>query len=161
VGDSHADSRKISQASREAAVLELARRQAGNVSRSQLLAAGFTSGGIDRRLRNATLITRYTGVYCLAPPRHDAQALIHAAVLAGGPHAVASHTSATWLWGFITHYEPPPEITLSQGDRRPRRILTHRCPSLQPRDITHQTASPPPPAPAPSWTSHPRSPTNN
>jgi hypothetical protein len=142
VGDSHADSRKISHATRDAAILELARRQAGNVSRSQLLAAGLTSGGIDRRLRNGTLVTRYTGVYCLVPARQDAQAVIHAAVLAGGSDAVASHATAAFLWGFLQRYEPPPEISLPTGDRRPRHIVTHRCPSLQRRDITHQRGVP-------------------
>ena len=58
------------------------------------------------------------------------------------PAAVASHASAAHLWGFLTRYEPPPEITLTQGDRRPRHILTHRCPSLEPRDITHQRGIP-------------------
>jgi hypothetical protein len=142
VGDSHADRRKISQASRQAAILELARRQAGNVTRGQLLGAGLTTGGIDRRLRNGSLLTRHHGVYALPPARQDPQALIHAAVLAGGPHAAASHTSAAWLWDFVPHLQLPPEITLSKGDRRPRHILTHRCPSLQRRDITQQRAIP-------------------
>jgi hypothetical protein len=55
---------------------------------------------------------------------------------------VASHTSAAWLWGFITHYEPPPEIILRSGDRRPRDVIARRCPSLQRRDITHQHGVP-------------------
>jgi hypothetical protein len=142
VGDVHAQRRKISHGSREAAIRELARRQSGNVSRTQLLDVGLTTGGVDRRLRNGSLVTRYTGVYCLAPARQDAQALIAAAVLAGGPHAVASHASAAYLWGFLPRYEPPPEISLTTGDRRPRHILTHRCPSLQPRDITRQRGVP-------------------
>ena len=93
-------------------------------------------------MRTGALVRRYPGVYALAPARQDPQALIAAAVLAGGPHAVASHASAAWLWGFLPHYEPPPEISLPTGDRRPRHILTHRCPSLQPRDITHQRGVP-------------------
>ncbi|MGH2892158.1 MAG: hypothetical protein ACRDPM_02655, partial [Solirubrobacteraceae bacterium] len=68
----------------------------------------------------------------------DPQALIHAAVLAGGPDAVASHASAGWLWGFLPHHEHPPEIALTTWDRRPRHILTHRCPLLKPRDVTRQ-----------------------
>jgi hypothetical protein len=142
MGDSHAHRREISHEHREAAIRELAWRQSGNLSRPQLLEVGLTQGGIDRRLRNGALVTRYNGVYCLAPARQDPQALIAAAVLAGGPDAVASHASAAWLWGFLPRYEPPPEISLPTGDRRPRHILTHRCPSLQPRDITHQRAIP-------------------
>ena len=85
---------------------------------------------------------RHMGVYALPPARYDPQALIAAAVLAGGPTAVASHGSAAWLWGFIPRYVPPPEISLPTGDRRPRHILTHRCPSLKPRDITRQRGVP-------------------
>jgi very-short-patch-repair endonuclease len=63
-------------------------------------------------------------------------------VLAGGPNAVASHFSAAWLWGYVEHWQPPLEISLPTGDRRPRHIITHRCPSLQPRDVTHQRGIP-------------------
>jgi hypothetical protein len=55
---------------------------------------------------------------------------------------VASHTSAAWLWDFVPHFTRPVEISLPTGDRRPRHILTHRCPSLQPRDITRQRGVP-------------------
>jgi hypothetical protein len=116
--------------------------QSGNVARRQLLALGVSRGAIQHELRIVTLVTRYQGVYCQAPARQDPQALIHAAVLAGGPAAVASHASAAWLWGFLPHYEPPPEISLPTGDRRPRHILTHRCPTLEPRDVTHQHGVP-------------------
>jgi hypothetical protein len=112
------------------------------VTRAQLLEAGLTEGGVDRRLRNGSLAPRYRGVYALAPARVDPQALIAAAVLAGGPTAVASHGSAAWLWDFLPRYEPPPEISLPTGDRRPRHILSHRCPSLLPRDITRQRGVP-------------------
>jgi very-short-patch-repair endonuclease len=142
VGDHHHHVTAISQDSREAAIRALAGRQSGNVSRAQLLGVGLSEGAIDARLRSGALTRRYPGVYALAPARQDPQALIAAAVLAGGPHAVASHASAAWLWGFLPRYEPTPEITITQGDRRPRHILTHRCPSLQPRDITHQRGIP-------------------
>jgi len=118
------------------------RRQSGNVARHQMLAVGMSTGSIQHRLRIGELVPRYHGVYCQSPPRDDPQALIAAAVLAGGPYAVASHGSAAWLWGFISRYEPPPEISLTQGDRRPRHIPAHRCPSLERRDISHQRGVP-------------------
>ena len=94
------------------------------------------------RLKRAALVRRYPGVYALPPARQDAQALIAAAALAGGPDAVASHASAGFLWGFLPRWEPPPEVTLAAGDRRPRGILTHRCRSLTPQDITRQRGIP-------------------
>jgi hypothetical protein len=142
VGDFRADRRNISRDAREAAIRELARRQWGNLSRTQLLEVGLTAGGIDRRLRNGSLVARHTGVYAVAPARQDPSALAAAAVLAGGPHAVASHWSAAYLWGFLNHWKAPPEIIVTQGDRRPRRIHTHRCQSLQPQDLTRQRSVP-------------------
>ena len=124
------------------AVRELAGRQFGNLNRRQLVDCGLGLGAIKARVRNGTLVTRYPGVYSIAPPRSDPPALIAAAVLAGGPAAVASHASAAWLWGFVPHYEPPPQISLPTGDRRPRHIDTHRCPSLAPRDLTRQHGVP-------------------
>jgi hypothetical protein len=142
VGDIHRGTGKISRALRNADIWELASRHAGNVARTELLAAGLSSGAIEARLLSGALVRRHTGVYSVAPVRHDPQALIAAAVLAGGPNAAASHSSAAWLWDFVPHFHSPPEITLSKGDRRPRHILTHRCPSLQPRDVTRQRGVP-------------------
>jgi hypothetical protein len=142
VGDIDSGASNIYRHHLDGAVQALMRRQSGNVARRQLLELGVSRGAIQHELRIGTLLSRYHGVYCQAPARQDPQAVISAAVLAGGPTAVASHTSAAWLWGFITHYEPPPEISLPTGDRRPRHILTHRCPSVQRRDVTHQRGVP-------------------
>jgi hypothetical protein len=142
VGEFDRGTSKFSRDRLDAEVRELMRRQFGNVSRRQLLALGYSSGRVQARLRNGTLVKRHDGVYCQAPARQDPQALIAAAVVAGGPTAVASHASAAFLWGFVPHWEHPPEIALPTGDRRPRHILTHRCPSLQPRDITRQRGVP-------------------
>src|SRR5581483_4157420 len=60
-------------------------------------------------------VSRYQGVYALAPACMDPQALIAAAVLAGGPTPVASHASAAWLWEFARHFEAPPAISLPTG----------------------------------------------
>lgn len=138
VGDSHAHRREIAQDSREVALRELARRQSGNLTRTQLFGLGLTPGGVDRRLRNGSLVVRYPGVYCQAPARQDPRALATAAVLAGGPHAALSHASAAYLWGFQPRWPTTAEVTLIQGDRRPRGIHAHRCRSLKRRDITRQ-----------------------
>ncbi|MFL5860643.1 MAG: DUF559 domain-containing protein [Solirubrobacteraceae bacterium] len=74
----------------------------------------------------------------LAPAREDPLALAAAAVLACGPDAALSHASSAYLWGFLRRWEPPPEVTLTRGDRRPRGIHTHRCPSLKAHDTTQQ-----------------------
>jgi hypothetical protein len=112
------------------------------VTRSQLLEIGLGSAAVGARVKAGSLVARYPGVYALAPARVDPPALAAAAVLAGGPNAVASHASAAFLWGFVARWQPPPEITLAAGDRRPRGILTHRCRSLERRDVRRQLGVP-------------------
>ena len=138
MGEKHAQRGKIAHDQLSAAIREQLRLQHGNVSRRQLLELGLSKTGIDRRLESGWLARRYHGVYCQAPARQDPPALIAAAVLAGGSTALASHTSAAFLWDFLPHFKPPPEISLPAGDRRPRHILTHRCPSLHPADNSLQ-----------------------
>jgi hypothetical protein len=133
---------EITHDPRERSVRELAGRQAGHLDRRQLLSLGFSDGAIKARVRNGTLVTRHRGVYAIAPARTDPPALAAAAVLACGPHAALSHASAAYLWGLIRHWPTTPEVALIPGDRRPRHIRTHRCPSLQPRDITRQHGVP-------------------
>ena len=66
-----------------------------------------------------------------------------AAVLAGGPdRAWPATPRPRTCGGFWRRWQPPPEITLTAGDRRPRGILTHRCPSLKRPDITRQLGVP-------------------
>jgi hypothetical protein len=107
VGDNHWLPGKISHGQLNAAVWECARRQHGNVTRRQLLELGLSKGGIEWRLGTGSLIVRYVGVYCLAPARQDPQPRIAAAVLAGGPTAVASHATAAFLWGFCPAMSRP------------------------------------------------------
>jgi hypothetical protein len=138
VGDHHHHVTVFSHDPREEAIRALAGRQAGNISRAQLLEVGLSDGAITARLRTGALARRYPGTYCLPPARIDPPAIIVAAVLAGGPTALASHSSAAFLWEFLPRFHPPPEISLPTGDRRPRHILTHRCPSLHRSDISLQ-----------------------
>ena len=142
MGDNNHHITLISHDPREDMIRALAGRQAGHISRAQLVDLGLSQGAITARIRTGALVRRYPGVYALPPARHDPPALIAAAVLAGGPTAAASHTSAGYLWEYLPHYQPPPEITLPTGDRRPRHIHTHRCLSLEPRDVTRQRGIP-------------------
>jgi hypothetical protein len=142
VGDPSHDMGDISRHHRDAAIREAARRQAGHVTRAQLLEIGLSNNAIAARAAAGSLVRRYPGVYAIAPARTDPIALAFAAVLACGPAAVLSHASAAYLWGFVRYWEPPPHVTLTHGDRRPRHILTHRCPSLKRRDITRQRGVP-------------------
>lgn len=82
----------------EHVIAEFAQRQYGLVELAQLSAAGVRRHHIERRLRTGSLVRIRAGVYLVAGvPRSFDQSVL-AAVLAAGPHAVASHTPAAVIW---------------------------------------------------------------
>ena len=121
--------------------MELARRQHGHVARWQLLDRGVRQGLIAGRLASGAWVAVHAGVYCIGPRRDEPVARAAAMVLACGHGAVLSHASAASLWGFLPRWSFPLEVTTKVKRTRPG-ILTHRCPSLQPRDSTRQRAIP-------------------
>lgn len=82
-------------------VSELARWQAGAISRRQLLAAGLTAQVIDTRVERRRWQPLYRGVYAVfnGPPARGTR--LWAAVLRAGPGAVLSHLTAAELHGLI------------------------------------------------------------
>jgi hypothetical protein len=83
------------------AVSELAHRQAGAISRRQLLAAGLTAQVIDTRVERRRWQVLHRGVYAVfsGPPSRATQ--LWAAVLRAGEGAVLSHQTAAELHGLI------------------------------------------------------------
>ena len=76
-----------------------AKRQYGLISRTQGLAIGLSKSAIDRRLRAGEWEKFFPHVYRLAgTPGSDHQRVL-GACLALGPTAVASHSTAAFLWG--------------------------------------------------------------
>jgi very-short-patch-repair endonuclease len=142
VGDTPSHTWKISHGEINRRIRHLARRQYGHVTRAQLLAAGVGRGAIEARLAAGFFVAVFPGVYAIAPRRDDPLARAAAAVLAGGPDAVLSHDSAASLWGMQRHWDGPLEVTLTNGDRRPRGIRTHRSRALTRRDVRRQLGIP-------------------
>jgi predicted transcriptional regulator of viral defense system len=82
-------------------IAELARRQAGSISRKQLLDAGLNPQLIIRRIERSRWQQLYRGVYAVftgPPPRAT---WLWAAVLRAGNGAVLSHQTAAELHGLI------------------------------------------------------------
>lgn len=75
----------------------IAGRQHGLVTRAQLLEVGLSPAAVGRRLQAGRLRALHRGVYLLGPLPHE-RTVDMAAVLAGGPTALLSHTSALRLW---------------------------------------------------------------
>jgi very-short-patch-repair endonuclease len=117
------------------AVAALARRQQGFVTRAQLLALGVGDGAIKYRLRIGRLLQAYAGVYAVGHIPALPIPRAAAAVLACGPRAALSHTSAMTLWGWRKRWESPYHVTAPTGHRR-KGIHLHRSAAVGPGDIT-------------------------
>jgi very-short-patch-repair endonuclease len=79
----------------------VAAAQYGIVTRTQLLEVGLSSAAIERRQKSGRLRALHRGVYLVGPVMLDRTREL-AAVLAGGPCAVLSHTSAVPVWGMLS-----------------------------------------------------------
>jgi very-short-patch-repair endonuclease len=123
--------------SHDAAIAAVASKQQGNITRAQLLAIGLSDSTIAFRVRTGRLHRVYPGVYAVGRPPQTPIERSSAAVLACGPGAALSHSSALTLWGIDKHWPTPFEVIVFK-DRRPKGIRTHRPRSIHRRDITTQ-----------------------
>jgi Transcriptional regulator, AbiEi antitoxin/Protein of unknown function (DUF559) len=119
------------------AIAAIAARQNGNITRRQLLAIGVDDGGIAWRVKIGRLYRVFRGVYSVGRPAITPHQRGAAAVLACGPGAALSHSSAMALWGYWRNWDKPLEITVV-GDRRTKGIRVHRSTTLRRRDLTVQ-----------------------
>jgi very-short-patch-repair endonuclease len=109
------------------AIEALAARQHGVVARSQLLELGLSSAAIGRRVAAGWLRPLHRGVYRIGP-LDGVRAGEMAAVLAAGPSAMLSHTSALRAWKLIGAGPLRPfHVTLLGGQvrRRPGIVFHH------------------------------------
>lgn len=122
--------RSIRQA-REERIAEVVARQHGVITRRQLVELGVSAAAIGRRLKSGRLRAVHRGIYTVGPivPEWAAEM---AAVLAGGPGAVLSHTNALRLWGLSAHDPGHPIHVITPGTGRRGRpgIAFHRVRSL-------------------------------
>jgi predicted transcriptional regulator of viral defense system len=79
---------------RERAIQELAARQHGVISLSQLKSLGLGASGVRRRVATGKLRRLHRGVYAIGLARRSIEATYMAAVLACGPKAALAHRSA-------------------------------------------------------------------
>jgi hypothetical protein len=118
-------------------VAALASRQHGLVTGQQALAAGLTAAQIDRRVATGRWLVARRGVYVLAGVPPSQQLAVHAAVLAAGAGALASHATAAAIWqlGFpasdVLHVTTAPDRRITLGG-----VRHHRTASLASEDRT-------------------------
>jgi hypothetical protein len=121
----------------DAAIAELAARQAGCLSRTQGLEVGLTDSMIRRRVGAGRWRRAHPGVYTIngAPPSWLQG--VWAAVLAAGPHAVASHATSLIAHGLADHLVPrhPVHLSIPRGQRRRvNGVVIHQITDLTPDD---------------------------
>jgi very-short-patch-repair endonuclease len=115
-------------------ISSIAGRQHGVITRTQLLAEGWSESRIDREVRAGRLHRLQAGVYALGHrPSTDAARWL-AAVLACGDGAVLARHSAGALLGLPVSDNGLTRVAVPSDRRRPR-IDTHRA-LLAPEDVT-------------------------
>jgi very-short-patch-repair endonuclease len=118
-------------------IRELAERQHGMVSRSQMMAIGLSDRQVTSRVDNDRFVTVRRGVYSVGHRQAGQKGVWMSAVLACGPGAVLSHRSAAALWGFMDWNGPVEVLSPVTGRRRGERIdPAHFTPPLV-RKSTH------------------------
>ncbi len=107
---------------------ELAGRQHGIVSIRQLTGPlGYSKSAVARAARSGRLHRLHQGVYAVGHTDLSPRGWCLAAVLACGPGALLSHSSAAWLWGIRRQGPAPYEVTTPIPRRRkPPRVIVHR-----------------------------------
>jgi Transcriptional regulator, AbiEi antitoxin/Protein of unknown function (DUF559) len=117
--------------SRSRRAWELARRQHGVLTRSDLLGLGYTPKAIKHRVRSGRLHPIVRGVYAVGRRSLSREGRWMAAVLACGPGAALSHRSAAALWGFGKEHAAYIDVSVRRAsESRLRGVRCHRRPSL-------------------------------
>ncbi|MGB9183177.1 MAG: type IV toxin-antitoxin system AbiEi family antitoxin domain-containing protein [Solirubrobacteraceae bacterium] len=119
------------------AIITLARRQNGLVTRAQLLDIGLGEAAIGWRCRTGRLFRVHLGVYGVGRPPLTPLERAAAAVLACGPDAALSNSCALTLWGLEKRWTAPWHVTTPAARRRPG-IVVHRARGLTRTDIRVQ-----------------------
>ena len=119
----------------ERAVAALAARQAGVVSRRQLLGLGLSPRAIARRLAGGRLHALHRGVYAVGHIAVTWEGRARAALLAAGAGAALSHCSAAVDWRMLPDGGGPQEVTvLGRTPRHRPGIVVHTARTLEVRD---------------------------
>src|SRR6188472_359542 len=131
---------------RDAAVARIAARQHGVITVSQLHEVGIDKSAIARRVRSGRFNRVRQSVYAVGHRGMSLHGHFMAAVLACGPGAVLSHTSAAVLWKLLRPIDGLVHVSIpsTSGRKRRRGIHIHRCPSLI-------TLGEPFPSPSSNW----------
>lgn len=121
----------------ERRLAQLARRQHGLITAEQAARASLSTDMQKRRVRSGRFVRVTPGVFALAGTADTWRQRALAAVLAAGPGAVASHTTAAALFGLSSCRFRAVEITVATGRSHRSRLATvHETVDLSRIDMT-------------------------
>src|SRR4051794_4587431 len=126
---------------RQPRLADLAVRQDGVASYSQLLSLGLGPDAVQHGVRTGRLHRLHRGVYASGRADVPVRGRFLAAVLAM-EGSVLSHRSAAALWGFMPEEEGPIEVTVMRKGRSRPGITSHATASLPARDIQRRAGIP-------------------
>lgn len=111
---------------------ELARFQAGVVSRNQAIHAGLTRRAIDSKVTRRRWAQIHRGVYATFAKPVTREAYLWAAVLYAGPRARLSHQTAAELLALPCERSPLIHVTIAEARRvrAPAGVVIHRSSHL-------------------------------
>jgi very-short-patch-repair endonuclease len=121
----------------DALIAQIAARQHGIVTFEQLVGAGLTQSGIQRRVAAGRLHRVYRGVYAVGHAGLSNEGRWFAAV-AASRGSVLSHRSAAELWAMLALGDGPVHVTVAGRDGRVKRrgLAIHRSPALTSSDVS-------------------------
>jgi hypothetical protein len=118
------------------ALVELAQRQWGVLSLTQLRDLGLGARAVQLRAQTGRLRRLHRGVYAIGGAALPREGRHLAAVLACGPGAVLSHVSAAVRWGLLSYDAPEPHVTAPAAKAGATGIRLHRSRFLDARETT-------------------------
>jgi hypothetical protein len=122
-------------ATAEQTLARIAGAQHGLVTRAQLLDAGVSAAGIQRRVRQGTLLPELRGVYRVGHRAPSLEADYLGAVLACGECALLRGRAAGHLFGILRGPKPEPDVSVPTKRRIPG-VRTRRARWFDKRDAT-------------------------
>jgi very-short-patch-repair endonuclease len=134
----------------DAAIAQVAARQHGVITLAQLEQGGIHRRGREIRLKRGRLHPLHRAVFAVGHTGLSREGHWMAAVLAVGPDAFLSHTSAGALWGIVgsrkrpssRSVELPVHVTVRNHSESRRGIRVHRSRTLGPGQTTIQLGIP-------------------
>jgi hypothetical protein len=95
---------------------------------------GYSTAAVRRAATGGRLHRIHRGVYAVGHILKSPHTDCMAAVLACGQGALASHSTAAWLWGIAPRLATPVHVSLSTTGHARRPFRTHHAPAIQEDD---------------------------